>query len=337
MFKIENFCEEHNEEFKRYYNFLNNPVNSYITFYFISELRTEKIRKIIFEKIKNNKKYVQDKINKIDIIVKYYQENNLINKTEIGKFFTFYEKHIKTTNKNNVNSLYKLFYKLIEYDNVINILKECFYIFSNYRACIYYMTPSINFYDTKKTKKDIVNKTIKAFKDNQNTLIQVISKIYIGEENPWGSIYYTTAYGMLETLMILDKYYKNPLKELDIEWKIIKETPKKDIIKSICDNYHKKKMKKIENDEKMNEKNIHSVSHFIYILKRLGYDLWFTINVIFDGIYKKYILKGIDESLTINNHYIYLQKTNYELGTKIYILNKGNYISNMNIFQKFND
>jgi len=59
--------------------------------------------------------------------------------------------------------------------------------------------------------------------------------------------------------------------------------------------------------------------------------------VIFDGIYKKYILKGIDESLTINNHYIYLQKTNYELGTKIYILNKGNYISNMNIFQKFND
>jgi hypothetical protein len=94
----------------------------------------------------------------------------------------------------------ELFYKLIFYENCISVLKECFYIFSEYRACIYFMTPSINF---NNTKKNIIENVIISFRDNINTLNQIISKIYLGDKNPWGSIYYSTAYSMTQEVLFL--------------------------------------------------------------------------------------------------------------------------------------
>ena len=147
-FKIENFCEEHNAEFKKYYDYLNNPIHLTILTTCLSQMNNEIIKKKILKMIIENHDIVIDKLNKIDIIISYYKENNLINKSEIGKFFTFYENNKKGINVNNHKDLHKLFYKLITYEKCISVLKECFYIFSDYRACIYFMTPSIDFYNT---------------------------------------------------------------------------------------------------------------------------------------------------------------------------------------------
>ena len=39
-FKIENFCEEHNEEFEKYYNYLNNPINVSIIYALIHKIHS---------------------------------------------------------------------------------------------------------------------------------------------------------------------------------------------------------------------------------------------------------------------------------------------------------
>ena len=66
----------------------------------------------------------------------------------------------------------------------IFILKEILYICSDYRACIYFMTPSINFENYKRTKKEVVKDVVLKFRCNINTLNQIISHIYVGYKNP---------------------------------------------------------------------------------------------------------------------------------------------------------
>jgi hypothetical protein len=279
--------------------------------------------------IVKNHKYVLDKLNKIDIIISYYKQNNLINKSEIGNFFKYYEIHKKNTNINNYDELLNLFYNLISYDKCISLLKECFYIFSDYRACIYYMTPSVNFYNT--TKKILKNVIIN-FRDNINTLNQIISKIYIGDKNPWGSIYYSTAYSMFETLIIIKKYFKDPLKILNIEFIISKKCNKNNIINNLCDKYNKINIK-----NKINCKEINNVSQFILTLKKLGHDLWFVIPLVFDTIFEKYKINNLMDSEIIGKEKILYQKMNNNIGLKCFLLTNNGYISNTNLFKNFND
>ena len=334
-FKIENFCKEHNNEFKIYYNNLNNPIYLSILLTCLKYINHEKIQKKILDMIIKNHDLVLDKLNKIDIIISYYIQNNLINKSEIGKFFYFYQINSKNINTNNHKDLLKLFNKLISYERCVSVLKECFYIFSDYRACIYFMTPSIDF---NNTKKDIIEKVILSFRDNINTLNQIISKVYIGDNNPWGSVYYSTAYAMFDTLFILKKYYENPFEILDIKFIINKKIIKSNIIKELCDKYNKIKLNNISNiSNKINIKNIHSISQFIIFLRKKGYDLWFTIPFVFNIIYKDYEIIGISDSEVIGNKKIFLQKSNNNLGLMCYILSVNGFISNINIFKNFND
>lgn len=304
-FKIENFCEKHNEEFKLYYEYLTNPIYENVIILFLKYIYHDRIKNKIYTMIKENHKYILNILKKIDIIIYFYQQNNLINRSEIGHFFQFYINNCQNINFNNNDDLFKLFYKLITYEKCIPVLKECFYIFSNYRACIYFMTPSINFY---KTKKEIISKVIYSFKDNLNTLNQIISKTYIGDINPWGSPYYSTAYAMFETLYILNKYYKNPLKALNIKF-IVKEK---------------------------NNKNI-NINHIMIELRKLGYDLWYVIPFVFDKIFIKYSISGIEDSITFGYKKIYKQKMNNLIGLMSFILLKEGYISSTNIFKKFNE
>jgi hypothetical protein len=279
--------------------------------------------------IPNNHSYILDKLNKINILIFYYKKNNLINKSEIGKFFNYYLKCIKNIDINNYNDLYKLFYQLITYENCIQLLKECFYIFSDYRACIYFMTPSINFY---LTKKEVILEVLSYFKDNLNTLNQIISKTYIGDINPWGSKYYSTAYAMFETLYIIKKYIKDPLKELNITFKIKKKCNKKLILQNLLINYENSNLNK-----KLKIEEIKNVSEFIINLKKKGYDIWFVIPLVFNTIYEDYKLEGIPESTTFGYKKIYYQKMNNLIGFMSFILLENNYISNINIFKNFND
>lgn len=327
-FKIENFCNDHHLEFKKYYDYLNNPYYISILLHCLTYINHEKVKLKIYDMIKKNKKYIFERIDMINIIISFYKKNNLINKSEIGIFFKFYENEFKKINKNNDKDLLKLFYKLIYYPKFISVLKECFYIFSDYRACIYYMTPSINFYNTDKKNVDSV---IKNFKNNLNTLNQIVSKIYIYDENPWG-VYYNTAYSMFETLLILNKYYKDPLKKLNIIFTV--KSISKDVIKDLCNSYN---ANKITNEKYINEQYINSVSQFIIILKKLGYDMWFVIPLVFDSIFKKYKLTHIMTPIIIGNEKIYYQKMNNKLGIMCYILTMYGYITNIHIFNNFND
>lgn len=351
-FKIENFCQEHYIEFKKYYNYLNNPFYISILLKCLEYITHDKIRQKILNMITENHPLVLEKINKIDIIISFYKQNNLINRSEIGKFFTFYEKSKKSININNNKDLLKLFYKLILYKNCISVLKECFYIFSDYRSCIYFLTPSINFYDTTKS---IIKKVVMNFRDNINTLNQILTKKYPGDINPWGSQYYLTAYTMFESLIILQKYFKDPLEILNINFIINKKNSRmkstlqgldsgdtrrmslNEIVKNLCKNYHLKKMYISKIDDKMNSKNINNISQFIVNLKRLGYDMWFVIPIVFNSIYENYELNGIIESIVIGHKKIYYQRMNNIIGIMCYILVSNNFISNVNIFKNFND
>ena len=335
-FKIENFCQNHNEEFAVYYSYLKNPIYEAILLKSIEYLEHPIIKQKLIDMIDKNHKLILKKIKTTSLIVSYYKQNNLITRSEIGKFFTFYEKELSKINVNKKSDLLKLFYKLIYYDKCISVLKECFYIFSNYRACIYFMTPSINFNILNKKNKKILDKVVISFKDNLNTLSQVISKSYIGDENPWAK-YYSTAYSLFDTLLIMQKYYKEPLKELDINFIVKKECNKKDIIKNLCKNYHTEKMKVSDIDDKLIPKNINNISQFIINIKRIGYDMWFVIPLVFKSIYELYILENVQESIVFGAHNIHLQKKNHLLAVMCYILVKENYITNINILNGFNE
>jgi hypothetical protein len=331
MIKIENFCEN-NVKYISYYNFLNNTENINKLLIKLKFLKHPIIKKKILKMIEDNHKIILHNINLLNIVISYYIQNNLINKSEIGVFFKFYQKNIKKTNIMSYKSLLIMFYKIADYDNLLSLLKEIFYIFSNYRTCLYYMTPSINFYNTKKeTIKNIVIK----FRDNLNTLNQIITKVYIGDKNPWGSSYYSTAFSMFETLIILKKYFKDPIKLLKIEFKVNKMS--KDVIKDICYSYQTKKIKDSDIDNKLNPEYINNVSQFIVNIKRLGYDLWFVIPLIFNSIFQDYIIKGIPDSKIFSHDKIYFQTTNNYLGFMCFILVKYGFITNVNIFHNFND
>ena len=168
------------------------------------------------------------------------------------------------------------------------------------------MTPSIDFNKTSKKKmKDIIIK----FKDNINTLTSIISKTYIGDANPWGSKYYSTAYAMFDTLIIIRKYFKDPLKMLDIKFKVI---------------------------EKFKGSPI-NINLILIKLRKEGYDLWASIPSVFNSIYLNYTIDGLLESNVFDNKNIYYQKMNNLIGAMAYILVEDGYISNVNIFKKFND
>ena len=333
-FEIYNFCnDKYLKKFKIYYNYLNNPIYVSYLIYGLQIINNPSFKPKILEMIKKgkNKKYIHNVIKKTDIVIEYYEQNKLISKSEIGKFFDFYKKNAKSYDLKKENDLMELFYKLVNYPDLITILKECFYIFSDYRACIYYLTPNINFY---KTKKENVVKVVDAFKNNQNMLCQLISKVYLGEANPWGYPLYSSAYSMYETLNILGLYFKEPLKLLDIKFKvmIMKEISDKKLLDKLMDKYERVKLLKTHLDSS----EINNVSGFIIKLKKLGYDMWFVIPLVFGVIFEKYELKGVQESNVFGMENIINQKSNNSLGVMCYLLNYHEYISNTNIFKNFN-
>lgn len=329
------FCSDNNtnKKYKKYYNFLNNPKNIFITTQFMRFLYTPSIKKKITLLIKENKKEIQKNIENAKIIIDFYDKNENIQNSLIGKFFQYFKDKIKNIKIHDDKKLLQLFYELVEYPSLLSILKECFYIFSNYRSCLYFMTPSINFRNCSKEKIDIY---VDYFKTNQNTLTSIISKVYLGDKNPWGSIYYASAYAMFETLNILGLYYDKQkydvLKKIKISANIkLFHKNKKEQIKALLIKFE---MNKINKNNKINK--LLNVSQLIIILKRMGYDLWFVIPLIFDTLYK-YDFKGIQESNSIGYQKIYHQKMNLKLGTMIYILNLDGFITNMHIFNNFND
>jgi len=334
---IANFCNDNinNKKYKKYYDFLNNPQNIFITTQFMKFLYTKTIKNKLSKLMKENKNEIKKNIENAKIIIDFYDKNENIRNSPIGQFFQYFKDKIIHIKISNDKKLLILFYELIEYPSLLSILKECFYIFSNYRACLYFMTPSINF---KTCSKDKIEMYVKYFISNQNTLSSIISKIYIGDKNPWGSPYYSTAIAMFETLNILEVHYEtknyNILKKIKISTniKLIHKTKKAQIDALL----KKFDMNKINKKDTIKKEDLFNVSQFIIILKKMGYDIWFVIPLIFDTLYK-YDFVGIQDSNIIGYQKIYHQKMNLKIGVMIYILVLDNFITNMHIFNNFND
>jgi hypothetical protein len=256
-------------------------------------------------------------------------KNKLIQKSEIGKFFKYYCFYRKKVTILKEDDLIYLTYKQLLYPRVLSLLKECFYIFSDYRSCLYYMTPSIDFYNTD---KKTINKVILHFKDNINTLTQIITKTYLSGKNPWGSKYYCGAYTMYETLIILEKYYHDPLKKIGVVFTIHKKLNPKKIISTLIDKFN------VLYDSKIKKMKSQYLSEFIMMLKKRKYTLWQTVLFVFNTIYITYSLKNIPESLVYGSANIYYQKQNNHIGVMAYLLYK-NFIKkdSNNIFKGFYD
>ena len=120
QFRIENFCEDHNKEFKVYYDYLNNPIYISMFSYYLQFMNNEGMQNKVKDLISKNRHYIYEKMNIIDTVIYYYQQNNLINKSEIGRFFLYYKKYrseINISNKklnNNIN-FYFIFIFIINY------------------------------------------------------------------------------------------------------------------------------------------------------------------------------------------------------------------------------
>jgi hypothetical protein len=74
-------------------------------------------------------------------------------------------------------------------------------------------------------------------------------------------------------------------------------------------------------------------------MKQRGHNLWYTINFIWDNLYGKDCKfpqsVSANHSMVSGINDIELQKTNYNMALKLFILCREGYISSINIFQNF--
>lgn len=319
---MDNFCEENNILFNKIYKFLNNPKNTIILMNSLKIFFHPKSKPILLKEIKNNKNKINSIIKNFHIVIDYYKNNNLVLKSKVGHFILYYEHKLKNIKVKNDEDYLIFMLNILNYPNLISLLKEIFYVLSDYRSCIYFMTPNIKF---RNTNKETINEFVTKFRNNQNMCFSIISGYYPNDNSPWG-YYYTGAYSAFESLNILSKYYQNPLKDLKIDFKYKKKNNKQQIIKKIS-NIYNIKLKKME--------KIINITNFIILMKKLKYDMHEVVNSVFNIIYEGASFKNIHKCYVINGIKIFNQKKNYELGIKIYILVNDGYITNVNCFENF--
>ena len=317
------FCEEHNDLFKKIYIFLNNPKKMHITMHMLNILHHPKAKPIILKQLKMHKKEIHSILDNFRIIMSFYKDNNKILKSEIGHFILYYDYHLSKVHIKKDSDYLNFFYTLLAYPKLFSLLKDIFYILSDYRACLYFASPKIQFHNTH---IDIINPIIEKFNTNQNMLFSMISGYYPGSDCPWGSPFYTGAFACYESLFILTKYYSDPFNPLKIEFKYKKQYSHTIILKRMNDLYN----------IKLNQKQkILNMTQFILFMKKLDYDLYQVIDSIFEMIYEKPTFKNIQDCYILDAKKIYHQKKNYELGVKIYILVSKGYVNTINCFENF--
>ena len=74
QFRIENFCEDHNKEFKVYYDYLNNPIYISMFSYYLQFMNNEGMQNKVKDLISKNRHYIYEKMNIIDTVIYYYQQ-----------------------------------------------------------------------------------------------------------------------------------------------------------------------------------------------------------------------------------------------------------------------
>ncbi len=124
---------------------------------------------------------------------------------------------------------------------------------------------------------------------------------------------------MCKSLLILSKYYKNPIKKLGIK-----------LVLNKINSFNQSK-KYISNKLKKNNINItddvNNYDKYLFLLKKNNINLWETIKLLFNSIYPKHVLSNVHDSIINNN---VLEIENNKIGIFCYIL-----IINNKINQKF--
>jgi len=87
---------------------------------------------------------------------------------------------------------------------------------------------------------------------------------------------------------------------------------------------------------KMNQKQkVNNSTQFIIFMKKLGYDLYQVVDIVFEMVYEKPSFKNIQDCYILDTKkYIIKRKIMYMV-VKIYLLVENGFINNMNCFDLF--
>jgi hypothetical protein len=217
---------------------------------------------------------------------------------------------------------------LLKKQNIYLILKEFIYILSNKKRCKLLVEDDLR---SKKLNKEYIKNIIDILGKNLNLIKEFIFLKYTGNNNNWGNKQYESAYKMFKTLLIIEPFYDKPLKLLGIKYSLSKPDKVEKIIENMEIDYVLKTKK-----NNLNGKDVKSISEFIILMKKSGFNLWFSINFVWNHIYTKWAIDNIQNSNVNGNNNIEYQKSNNLLGIKIYLLCKKGFITSSNIFQNFN-
>lgn len=324
------FCDKNIRLIIGAYKLFQNPWSEYYFYNSIFNLKTTNTKKELKKYIKKNWKEIKNHVKLTKNICIRIKENKQLERTSVGFFTAMIEKHLIKIK--SANSFVTELYKILEYPHLYNAVKDLLFILSNNKRCKYLVNPQINHQSLKKKE---LNDIINTYGQQLNTLKEIITGVYPGEINDWGHRDYATAYSMYKTLMIMDKFYNNPLLKLNIKIKIIKKTLKKNIGYTLLKNYQ---LKKYTNKNLITKKdNMQTVSEYIVKLKHLGYDLWFTIPLVFESIYPEYNITNVEIATVVGKNNRAYQRRNNLIGIMAYYLVLNGFITNIYLFRHFNN
>ena len=285
---------------------------------FNNKLYTHKILEGFKKDWNNLYKKIKNIRSNIKIIIKSKQINR--NKIYNGLFFIYNcFKNIKSP-----KTYIKEIKNIINHPQIYDIIYYLFFILSNIARCEYMI---LNKKSIKIKDKKELNKFLKLYKDEFPFIKEYITNIIPGNKNKWGYGEYSTACSMYYTLIFINKFYLNPLKKLGINLIYTKRIRNKKII---LNNLEKELNK---NGININKKNYNEI---IIDLKKLGYNMWFVIELLFKNIYINYKINNIPAVKIDLMRNVGYQENNNILGIMCYLLVKDKYINNTTIFKNFN-
>ena len=124
--------------------------------------------------------------------------------------------------------------KILNDPNIYQTIKEFLYILSEKKRCKFLVDQNLK---KGKLDKNYIKNIVSVLGNNLNLLKEFIFIKYEGNNNSWGKVEYESAYKMFKTLNIIDKYFDDPLKLLNIKCNLGKMDSLDNIIENLELNY----------------------------------------------------------------------------------------------------
>ena len=324
------FCNKHHLFFKTNYDLMCDPsveMKFYRTLYSIGEKQFALIDKVLLERITKNWDSIKDYLSLVHKIAKTINATGNIKGFQIEdviKDFNVIYKKIR-----GPKTFLKYMKAFVYRNNIYGEMKELLLILSNKERCEILLNKNLG---RERCSKRFIEKIVKLANGDFNIIVRLLFPKVVTLKNTLGKPEYESIYRMFRCLQLIEKHGLDPLKTLGIKIKL----PRVDL-KKVLDELELNYIIESRNDFDDKPVEINSVSEYILLMKQRGHNLWYTINFIWDNLYgAECKLPCCDQHSTvlgINN--IELQKTNYNIALKLFILCREGYISSINIFQNF--